>query len=229
MLTPTTKFLKFHRQFVTTLTRSLSTSLASRSHVPALMGFPNIVSPSLSHTMRNWFLSRALITPYFDAEFSQKEFDKGAHQAAVIVANCIAEGDLDSLRSLVTSEAIKEIGINLSAYSPEERRLLAVSEDDIYFSFAHQIGIMMDDHPTIENASTKHVEIMWVGHSFPNYVDVVAEHKNPLEVKKLMDAKGGPMVLNYRFIKEFTTHVEDTWRINALNHFYINNPNYDYD
>ncbi len=229
MLTPTTKFLKFHRHFVTTLTRSLSTSFAFQSHVPALMGFPNIVSPSLSHTMRNWFLSRALITPYFDAEFSQKEFDKGAHQAAVIVANRIAEGDFESLRRLVTPEAIKEIGINLSAYSPEERRLLAVTDDDIYFSFAHQIGIMMDDHPTIENASTKHVEIMWVGHSFPNYVDVVAEHKNPLEVKKHMDAKGGPMVLNYRFIKEFTTDVEDTWQINALNHFFINYPNYDYD
>lgn len=227
MLTP--QILRLQRHLASTLTRSLATSLVTQSHVPALMGFPNIASPSLSHTVRNWFLSRTLITPYFDPEFSQKEFDKGAHQAAVTVANSIAEGDLDNLDNLVTSGAMKEIRINLSSFSPEERGLLAVSEDDVYFSFAYQIGIMMDDHPTLENVSTRHVEIMWVGHSFPNYVDVVAKHKNPLEVKKHMDARGGPMVLNYRFIKDFTRDVEDTWQINALNHFFINNPNYDYD
>ena len=227
MLTP--KLLSLQRQVVSSVTRSLSTSLAFQTHVPALMGFPNLVSPSLSHTVRNWFLSRTLITPYFDPEFSQKEFDMGAHQAAVMVSNSLAEGNLDNLDALVTSEAMKEIRINLSAFSPEERGLLAISEEDVYFSFTYQIGIMMDDHPTIENASTRHVEIMWVGHTFPNYVDVVAKHKNPLEVKKHMDARGGPMVLNYRFIKDFTTGVEDSWKINALNHFYINNPNYDYD
>ena len=225
MFTLKLKPLQLPRQ----LSRCLSTSPVPRSHVPALMSFPNIVSPRLSHTLRNWFLARTLITPYFDKEFSQRDFDIGAHQAAVMVAHSLAVGDLNSLDSLVTSDALKEIRINLSAFSPEERSLLTVSEEDIYFSFAYQIGIIMEDHPTIENASTRHVEIMWVGHSFPNYVDIVAKHKNPLEVKKHMDARGGPMVLNYRFIKDFTSDVEDTWRINALNHFFINNPNYDYD
>ena len=73
------------------------------------------------------------------------------------------------------------------------------------------------------------VEIMWVGHSFPNAASVVAEHENSLEVKKHVAARGGAMVLNYQFIKEFTmtiygyTNLEETWRIDALNHFNINN------
>ena len=63
---------------------------------------------------------------------------------------------------------------------------------------------------------------MWVGHAFPNWVDVVAEtNKNILEVLKHIDSRGGPIVLNYQFIRELTTKVEDTWRINAINHFYV--------
>ena len=113
-----------------------------------------------------------------------------------------------------------------SLYTSDERRLLTVAEEDIYFTFVYQIGIMMEDHPTEENVSTRHVEITWCGHSFPDYVDVVARLKNPLDVKKHMDEHGGPMVLNYRFIKDFTKGVEDSWSINALNQFFLAEPNF---
>ena len=223
MLTP--KFLTFHRQFVTSLTRSLSasTSLASQSRrretessstrIPALMDLPNIISPRPSYTPVESILFRELFPLYFGSDFSLEEFEITAHLAAVFVANCLAEGDLDRLSNLVTSEAIEEIDKNLRAFSPDERRLLAVSEDDVYFSFVPSV-----------NASRKHAEIMWVGLAFPNYVDVAAEHnENILEVIKHIDARSGPMVLNYQFIRELTTNVEDTWRINALNHFYVKN------
>ena len=222
----TPKFLRIHRQFVTTLGLSLSTStsLASqgRNRVPVSLrgtessslqdppfkGLPdtNIVSPSLRNKVHSWFLSRALITPYFDSEFSLEEFEKGASHAAVIVANCIADCDLDSLNGLVTSEALKEIVRNLRVIPPDDRRLLAVSEDDVYFSFVYDINF---------NVLTKNLKIVWVGHFFPNYIDVIAEHKNILEIKKHMNAEGGPMVLNYQFIRKLTTNVEDTWRING--------------
>ena len=118
----TTKFLTFHRQVVTSLSRSLSTSLASQSrrrvttatsrgtgsqslHLPPLMDLPNIVNSSLMNTSPDSFISRALLTSHFDPDFSRKEFDQEARKAAVIVANCLAEGDFDSLSSLVTSKA----------------------------------------------------------------------------------------------------------------------------
>jgi len=47
--------------------------------------------------LRNSFLSRLLITPYFDPDFSMAEFKEGAKQAAVLIANSLAEGDLDQV------------------------------------------------------------------------------------------------------------------------------------
>merc|ERR1719397_456681 len=97
----------------------------------------------------------------------------------------------------------------------DERSALSVEAEDIYFGFCYQVGIMMEDHPTEENQSIRHVEITWVGHSFPNYLELVMNSKNPLEIKSYMDEHGGPRGLNYRFIKDFTKGVEDTWSINA--------------
>ena len=102
---------------------------------------------------------------YFGSDFSLEEFVIEAHLSAVFVANCIAEGDLNRVRHLVTSEAIEEIGRIFRAFSPDERRLLVVSEEDVYVSFVSSV-----------NASEKHAEIMWVGHVFPNWGDVVSEH-----------------------------------------------------
>ena len=102
---------------------------------------------------------------------------------------------------------------------------MTLEQEDIYIGFSYQVGIMMEDHPTEENQSTRQVEITWVGHSFPDYSEVLEKFKSPLEIKNYMDKQGGPMILNYRFIKDFTKGVEDTWSINALNHFLILSPN----
>ena len=111
-------------------------------------------------------------------------------------------------------------------FSVAERGALALEEEDIYIGFCYQVGILMEDHPTEENQSIRHVEITWVGHSFPNYTEAALNSPNPIELKKKMDEFGGPRILNYRFIKEFTKGVEDSWSINALNHFFLLSPNY---
>ena len=100
----------------------------------------------------------------------------------------------------------------------------------------------MEDHPTEENKSIRHVEvkyfliepclinflqITWVGQHFPNYLDVIDKCGSPIEVKKFMDEHGGPQILNYRFIREYTKEIEDSWTINALNHFMLLDPNID--
>ena len=86
--------------------------------LPHLMDFPLTVKPKLSHTIRwggiflldlcffflcqcrNSFLARMLITPYFDPDFSMAEFKEGAKHAAVLIANSLAEGDLDQVPTL---------------------------------------------------------------------------------------------------------------------------------
>ena len=42
-----------------------------------------------------------LITPYFDPDFSMAEFKEGAKHAAVLIANSLAEGDLDQVKCTV--------------------------------------------------------------------------------------------------------------------------------
>ena len=42
-----------------------------------------------------------LITPYFDPDFSMAEFKEGAKHAAVLIANSLAEGDLDQVQYTV--------------------------------------------------------------------------------------------------------------------------------
>jgi hypothetical protein len=50
---------------------------------------------------------------------------------------------------------------------------------------------------------------------------MVATDDDPkfLEMKAEIDKKGGPIVSNYRFIRDMTKGVEDQWTVNMVNHF----------
>ena len=211
------------------LARSLSVSAARPvgDSMPPLMQMPHIYKPQLSHSLRNWFLARTLITPYFDNDFSISEFSAGAKHAAVSVSNALAEGEMGSVENFLTEECLSVIKKNFSLFSKTQRSLLSIDAKDIYMSFVFQIGILMEDTPSEEEEGkhTRHVEITWVGHTFPDYLGVVEEcGGNPVSVKRYMDERGGPQILNYRFIREFTKGVEDDWTINALNHWLIMDP-----
>ena len=52
--------------------------------------------------------------------------------------------------------------------------------------------------------------------------------KSAKSLKDLIHINGGPTVLNYRFLREFTKGVDPSttnWSISAINHFKINDPN----
>ena len=140
-----------------------------------------------------------------------------------MVSRCLSEGDLESLVELLTPECLNEIKNNLSLFTLPQRSALSVEKDDIYFSHTHQIGILMEDHPTEENQQIRHVECTWVGHTFPNYQEIMDQcGGDPRKIKQVLNEKGGPIILNYRFIREYTKGVEDSWTINAVNHFRLN-------
>ena len=112
-----------------------------------------------------------------------------------------------------------------SLFNTDQRYALAVDTEDVYFSFVYQIGILMEDHPTEENKSIRHAEITWVGQTFPDFKGVVEKcNGDYVEVKKFIDEHGGPQFLNYRFIREYTMGVEDSWTINAFNHYMLLDP-----
>merc|ERR1719203_354133 len=74
------------------------------------MDFPNTIFPRISHTIRNFFFARMLITPYFDQDFSIKDFSRGASESATMVSRCLSEGDLESLVELLTPEVCPQCG-----------------------------------------------------------------------------------------------------------------------
>jgi hypothetical protein len=98
--------------------------------------------------------------------------------------------------------------------------------DEIEMSFIYQIGIMMEDHPTEEGQHTRHVEITWAAHCLPDHIRQIglSADNDPLKFKELMEESGGPTILNYRFIRDYTKGVEDGWTINAANHFKLFDP-----
>jgi len=54
-----------------------------------------------------------LVTPYFDPNFSMNEFKEGAKQAAILIANSLAEGDLDQVAAVVTPECLNMLQKNI--------------------------------------------------------------------------------------------------------------------
>jgi len=193
------------------------------------MDFPQRLFPNLVNTARNWFLATTLITPYFDNEFSRREFVEGAKAAVEYISGALSEGEFDRLASVVSPECLSHLRKRVSQLSLQQRQLLKVKKEDIFISFIYQIGILMEDIQKEEEGSpehTRHVEITFVCHSHPVFSEAIESkdderYKNYAEIKAEIDNRGGPIVSNYRFIRDMTKGVEDQWTVNVVNHFLL--------
>ncbi|CAG2176095.1 unnamed protein product, partial [Oppiella nova] len=65
--------------------------------------------------------------------------------ALVHISNRLADGDTDSLKGLVTHEALTEIRDNLPKLSAKQLQELRVDPKDIIYTFVDTIGIIMND------------------------------------------------------------------------------------
>jgi len=212
--------------------RLFSTSKPDKGdlRMPSLMDFPKRLFPNLVNTARNWFIATTLITPYFDNEFSRAEFVEGAKAAVEYVSGALSEGEFDRLKSVVSPECLSHLKNRVSQLSMQQRQLLSVKKDDIFISFIYQIGILMEDIKREEGSQpeapehTRHVEITFVCHSHPVFSEAMEDNerfKNYAEIKAEIDNRGGPVVSNYRFIRDMTKGVDDQWTINVVNHFLL--------
>ena len=68
------------------------------------------------------------------------------------------------------------------------------------------------------------VEITYIAHThpkIPKIEDGIVDQFNALK----NESQGGPVVLNYRFLREFTKGIDPSttnWTISAINHFRLN-------
>nr|KAG5713547.1 hypothetical protein BaRGS_024595 [Batillaria attramentaria] len=110
------------------------------------------------------------------------------------------------------AQAIQEIQNNYADLTYQQRRWLRITPSELIGKFVYEIGMMFDD-----DTDQRFVEITVVLHGChdmeerPNSLSDLYNHmgENPDKF----------YVCNYRFIREFTKGVDDSWTINKLNHF----------
>ncbi|CAG0896681.1 unnamed protein product [Darwinula stevensoni] len=179
------------------------------------------------------------VNPRFQAPFltSTDEVENciiqhGAHQTArasvfgffpvilalVCVSQLISRGEFEGLKDLLSPECISEVSKNLSNYSLQDRHMLAVAEDDIYFAFPYQIGMIIEDDPP-PKLQRRWVEVTMCYHVFLGMGETIRRGEPPPTPGDLQRNREKLIICNYRFIRNYTKGVNDDWTINKLNHF----------
>ncbi|XP_014097581.1 m-AAA protease-interacting protein 1, mitochondrial isoform X1 [Bactrocera oleae] len=189
----------------------------SRS-LPRLMDFPETLWPSTINTLRNWILIQFIIRPYFDREFTIKDFVYGAKHALQIISRKLLNGEFDALNGFVSKEAINELKPTIQKLSVAQRKQLEINETDIYFAFPYQVGIIFDEEQ--EKIQKRWVEITMVFHVLRGLTEMRNRGEEiPWNMGTLPEYQDKVFVCNYRFKKEFTNDNVSDWTVNALNHF----------
>ena len=184
-----------------------------RRDIPVLSEMARRVAPNLVHYLRSQFFIHAIISPYFDPDFSKEEFKQGAARAVEVVSDALSRGDFDALETVMEKSCLDDVKRKLSFTTSEERQSLAVRADEIYQDFIYEVGIMFD-----EAVKDRYVEITYVAHSHPD-----ARHYSSSLTRTAEELiRSGPVILNYRFLRRYTKGSDPSdWTVSAINHFSI--------
>ncbi|CAG2112914.1 unnamed protein product [Medioppia subpectinata] len=162
--------------------------------------------------MKNWITIHTIIRPFLDNHFNLEEFIDGSKQALIHISHCLADGNLDSLKDVISDEALIEIRHNFPKLNAKQIEDLRIVSTDILYSFVHTIGIIMNDN------NNRWVEITVVYYCLHKYQTLSERKEISFEDFK---EKFGPniTICNYRFIRDYTKGVENDWTVNLLAHF----------
>ncbi|XP_044746190.1 uncharacterized protein LOC123307812 isoform X2 [Coccinella septempunctata] len=144
--------------------------------LPPLMNFPRVIWPSILRSFKNTILSYVIIKPNMDYDFDLNEFVLGSKKAVHVVSKKLSTGE--DLSELVTDDIIPVLQSRLSVMSVAQREWLAIDEEDIYFSFPYQVGIMFND-----DDQKRFVEILMVHHSLKGLGEMKSRGNTPKESK----------------------------------------------
>ncbi|XP_030030286.2 m-AAA protease-interacting protein 1, mitochondrial-like [Manduca sexta] len=182
--------------------------------LPQLMEFPPVVWPSFIKFVKNWMFSNFIIRPYFDQEFSLGEFIEASKHAVQVVSDALQQSDFKALEGLVEKDAIAALKTAVSKLSVSQRQLLAIDKEDIFYAFPYQVGVMFDD------SDKRWVEITMCYHVLRGLKHMKESGDlPPVSLGVQPEYQDNIFILNYRFIREFTKGVEDSWWVNIVNHF----------
>ncbi|CAG9792392.1 unnamed protein product [Diatraea saccharalis] len=182
--------------------------------LPPLMEFPPIVWPSFIKFIKNWMFSNFIIRPYLEPEFSLAEFIEASKHAVQVVSEALQKSDFKALEGLVDKDAIEALKTAVSQLSVSQRQLLGIDKEDIFYAFPYQVGVIFDD------SEKRWVEITMCYHVLKGLKSLQESGDlPPISLGVQPEFQDKIFILNYRFIREFTKGVEDSWWVNIVNHF----------
>jgi len=195
-----------------------------------LSDMPKIRTPNIVKSIKNMIIIRWLMIPYFDETFSVKEFKIGAKTAIEVVSEYLQNKEYTALNELLDAKYLEKLKNHLNNISDEQRQMLKINAENIYFQFLSEVGVFLKSEENNDGKKTlrRWVEITYVAHASPDKpMSQMKDWDKPYEeILAEFESKGGPVILNYRFIKEFTPGKgNSSWSINAINHFRANEPN----
>lgn len=194
--------------------RNYSENRTEATKLPQLMEFPPVVWPSFIKFIKNWIYANFIIKPYFETEFSLKEFVEASKHAVEVVSESLQKSDFDSLEGVVDKDAIVTLRDAVSKLSVSQRQMLSINKDDIFYAFPYQVGVMFDD------SNKRWVEITMCYHVLRGLKQMQETGAlPPISLGAQPEFQDKIFILNYRFIREFTKDVEDSWWVNIVNHF----------
>ncbi|CAG4965940.1 unnamed protein product [Colias eurytheme] len=194
--------------------RSYCDNKVETRRLPQLMEFPPIVWPSFIKFIKNWMFATFIIRPYFDQEFNLSEFIEASKHAVQVVSEGLQNSNFKSLEGLLDKDAIASLKSAISQLSISQRQLLSIDKEDIFYAFPYQVGVMFDD------ADKRWVEITMCYHVLRGLKHMKETGDlPPITLGGQPEFQDKIFILNYRFIREFTKGVEDSWCINIVNHF----------
>ncbi|VVC86891.1 m-AAA protease-interacting protein 1, mitochondrial [Leptidea sinapis] len=182
--------------------------------LPQLMEFPPIVWPSLINFIKNWMFANFIIRPYFDREFRLAEFVEASKHAVQVVSESLQNSEFKALDELVEKDALCTLKSAISRLSVSQRQLLGINKEDIFYAFPYQVGVIFDD------SEKRWVEITMCYHVLRGLKQMKdSGDLPPITLGGQPEFQDKIFILNYRFIREYTKDVEDSWWINIVNHF----------
>ncbi|XP_024936373.1 uncharacterized protein LOC107263223 isoform X2 [Cephus cinctus] len=198
--------------------RSYSTEPKPQQNIrlPQLSDFPMLFWPNFFKSIRNFILVHMVIKPYMDNEFNLQEFVAASKHAVSRVSRALAMEEYESLEGLVSDELLADLKSKISNFALRQRTRLAVEKEDIYMCFPYEVGVMFKD----EDSKRRFVEITMIYHVMTGIGKMRAEGELiPINIGTMPEYQEKMYILNYRFIREFTSGVQTPWVINMINHF----------
>ena len=148
-----------------------------------------------------------LVNSYFDADFDEDTFLKGAKQAVITVSALIGERKFNQLQGLLTDEAIENLKDEISLLNDVES--YHITMDDILQTKIHDIGFQYDDAE--KGKKWLHVMVSCICGSESR------EHKE-LANRTLVRIPI-PRMTSYSFCKECTAGIDGDWIITQVINF----------